>query len=45
MRYWYNEETDEYASSHTAVEGQRYEANGWRELDSIEFDEAMRGLK
>lgn len=46
MRYWYNDGTDEYVATLGDVEAQRYASSVlWREIDRIDFDEAMRSLK
>lgn len=45
VRYWYDPETDDYASTHTLGEASVLEAAGYREIDRITFDDAMRSLK
>jgi hypothetical protein len=45
IRYWYDADTDDYGSSSNQLEADAFIALGYRELDRIEFDEAMRALK
>lgn len=45
MRYWYSDDEDDYGTSTSEAEAEAFVAFGYREIDRIEFDLAMRALK
>jgi hypothetical protein len=45
MRYWYNEDEDDYASSHNDGEAEGFVAFGYEEISREDFDAAMHKLK
>ena len=45
MKYWYDEETDDYGTSSNEAEAAAFIALGYQEIDRIEWDTAVQRLK